>query len=103
MPLGMKVGLGPGDIVLDGTQMPPKKGHSPQFSEHVYCGQTAGWIKMPRGTKVRLGPAGHTVLDRGNQLPPTSLHPKKGNRPSRNFWLMSVVAKRLEGPSCYLV
>ena len=31
---------------------PPKKGH---FSAHVYCGQTAGWIKMPLGTEVDLG------------------------------------------------
>jgi len=88
--LGMEVGLGPGDIVLDGTQLPsPKKGaelqifgpfllwpngwlhqdatwyggriqprrlcvrwgpsspsikrgQSPQFLTHVYCGDTAG-------------------------------------------------------------
>jgi len=29
MPLGMEVGLVPGDFVLDGTQLPQKKGHSP--------------------------------------------------------------------------
>jgi len=29
---------------------------------HVYCGQTAGWIKTPLGTEVDLGP-GHFVLD----------------------------------------
>jgi len=28
----------------------------------VYCGQTAGWIKMPLGTEVGLS-AGHIVLD----------------------------------------
>jgi len=34
----------------------PKKGHSgPQFA-HVYCGQTAGWIKTPVSTEVGLGP-----------------------------------------------
>ena len=39
-PLGTEVRLGPGDIVLDGAQLPPqKKGHGPQFSAHVYCGQ----------------------------------------------------------------
>jgi len=27
----------------------------PQFSAHVYCGQTAGWIEMPLGTDVGLG------------------------------------------------
>ena len=38
------IGLSPGHIVLDGDQL-PQKGHSPQFSAHVCCGQTAGWIK----------------------------------------------------------
>jgi len=33
-----------------------------QFLAHVYCGQTAGWIKTPLGTEVDLGP-GHSVLD----------------------------------------
>ena len=103
MPLGMDVGLSPGNFVLDGDPVPlPKKGaeppifgacllwpndwmdqddtwhgsrpqprwlcfrrgHSPlpkkgmepppQFSVHFYCGQTAGCIKMPLGTEVGL-------------------------------------------------
>jgi len=59
----MQVGLGPGYIVLDGDPAPPSpKGHSPQFSADVCCGQTAGWIKMPPGTEVGLGP-GDIVLD----------------------------------------
>jgi len=77
MPLGVEVGLRPGHIVLDGEPAPKKKEHSPQFSAHVYCGQTAGWIKMPLGTEVGLGPS-HIVLDRdpcppkneGAQQPP---------------------------------
>jgi len=40
----------------------PKRGRSPQFSAHVYCGQTAGRIKMPLGTKVGLSPS-DSVLD----------------------------------------
>jgi len=53
MPLGIEVGLGPGDFVLDGDPAPPqKRGQSPQFSAHVYCGETAGWIKMPLGMEV---------------------------------------------------
>jgi len=28
----------------------------------VYCGQTVGWIKVPLGMEVGLGP-GHAVLD----------------------------------------
>jgi len=27
------------DIMLDGAQLLPPKGHAPQFSAHVYCGQ----------------------------------------------------------------
>jgi len=79
----MEVGLGPGHIVLDGDPAPlPQRRHSPQFSAHVYCGQTAGWIKMPLGTEVGLGPGG--VLDAASC-------PQKGARP--NFRPMSVVAK----------
>ena len=68
MPLGVEVGLGPGDFVLDGDPAPPprKKGTAFPilFVAHVYFGQTAGWIKMPLGTEVYLG-SGHIVLDRG--------------------------------------
>jgi len=116
MPLGMEVGLGPGDFVIERDPAParqqgtaptqflahvyrgkngcvyqdttwyggrpqsrrhcvrwgpsspsakgahPLKGHSPQFSADVRCGQRAGWTKMPLGTEVDLGP-GHAVLD----------------------------------------
>ena len=44
-----------------GPSSPPPKGHSPQFSAHFYCGQMAGWIKMPLGAKVGPGP-GHIEL-----------------------------------------
>ena len=49
MPHDMEVGLGPCDFVLDGNPAPSeKKGTDPtHFLAHVYCGQTAGWIKMP--------------------------------------------------------
>ena len=51
-----------------GTQLPlPKRGRATQFSAHIYCGQMAGWIKMPRSVEVGLGP-GHIMLD-GTQLP----------------------------------
>ena len=64
MKLGKMVGLGPRHTVLDGDAAPPPKGGTAasHFSAHVYCGQTAGWIKMPRDTKVGLGP-GDIVLD----------------------------------------
>jgi len=88
MKLGTEVVLGPGHTVLDGD--PPQRGHSslPHFLAHVYCGQTARWIKMPLGMEVGLGP-GHIVLD-GDSAPPPK---KKGTAP--NYWPMSVVAKRL--------
>jgi len=87
MPLDVDVGLGPGHIVLDGdlfslpktTAEPP-----PQFLAHVCCGQTAGWIKMPLGTKVGLEAA---LSYLGTQLPL-----QKGAPP--NFWHMSIVDKR---------
>ena len=58
MPHDMEVGLGPGDFVFDGDPgLPRKKAQPPtQFLAHVYCGQTVGWIKMPLGTEVNLGP-----------------------------------------------
>jgi len=34
----------------------------------VYCGQTVGWIRMPLGIEVDLGP-GHLALD-GDPDPP---------------------------------
>ena len=50
VPLGTELGLGPGDFVLDGDPAPlPKKGHNPQFLDHVCYGKTAGWVKMPLG------------------------------------------------------
>jgi len=46
MKLGMQIGLGPGHIVLDGDQLPPKGAQqpSPVFSAHVYCGQTVAHL-----------------------------------------------------------
>jgi len=75
----------------------PQKGHSPpQFSAHVCCGQMAGWIKMPLGMKVGLGP-GDIVLD-GHPAPPPK---KRGAAPS--FQPVSIVAKRLDRSICHSV
>ena len=46
---------------------PKGGGDHPKFSAHVYCGQTAGCIKMPLGTDVGLSP-GDFVLD-GDPVP----------------------------------
>jgi len=58
---------GPSSTVPKKEVEPP-----PQFSAHVYCGQTAAWIKMALGMEVGLGP-GHIVLD-GDPAPV----PKRG-------------------------
>ena len=91
MPLGMEVGLSPGDFVLDGDPASrPLKGNSPQFSANVPCGQTTGWTEMALGMEVGLGPA--TLCSMGTQLPPEQrAHPLP---PS--FWPMFIVAKRLD-------
>jgi len=45
IPLGMKVGLGPGPIVLDGDLVPlPKRGTAPPIFGHVYCDQTVAHV-----------------------------------------------------------
>ena len=57
MALGMMVGFGPVHIVLDGAQLSSltQGAEPPKFSAHLYCGQTAGCIKMPLSTDVGLG------------------------------------------------
>ena len=80
MALAMEMGLGPGHIVIDGDPAPlPKRGQSPKCSAHVYCGQTAGWIKMALAMEVSLSP-GDFVLD-GDSSPPQ----KGGGAPSPIF------------------
>jgi len=53
----------------------------------VYCGQTIGWIKVPLGVEVGLGP-GHIALD-GDPAPASQ---KGGTAP--DYWPMSIVAKQ---------
>jgi len=67
------------------------KGHIPPFQilAHVCCGQTAGWIKMPLGTAVGLGPD-DIVLDGDPAVP-------KMGHSTPTFWPMSVVAKQQVG------
>jgi len=81
-----------------GTQLQQKKGTVPaQFLAHVYRGQTqtAGWIKMPLGMEVNLGP-GDVVLDGA------AAFRLKGAQP-QSFRFMSIVAKRLDGRRRHLV
>jgi len=88
MPLGMEVGLGPGDFVLDEDPAPPKKAQPhPIFGPcllwpNCWMDQDATWYggrPRPRRRCVRRG----------------SSSPKKGTAPS--FRPMSIVTKRLDG------
>ena len=60
-----------------GPSSPSPKGHSPQFSAHICCGQMAAWIKMSLGMEQGLG-QGDFVLD-GDHAPP----PQKGAEPPK--------------------
>ena len=76
----------------------PKRGQSPpQFSAHVCCDQTAGWIKLVLGIVVGLSP-GDFVLDRD-----PALTPKRGRSPLPNFRPISIVAKRLNASQCHSI
>ena len=81
MSLGMKLGLGQGDVVLDGDHAPPphKGAEPPKFSAYVYCGQMAGWMKLVLGMQVGFNP-GDFVLD-GDPAPPSP----KGGPSTPNF------------------
>ena len=51
--------MGIGDPATPRTEGTPT---ATQFLSHVYCGQTAVWMKTPLGTEVDLSPD-HIVLD----------------------------------------
>ena len=75
MPLGMELGLSPGDFVLDGDPLYlHKKGQSP-LPNFWPTSVVAGCIKMPLAMEVGLS-LGDFVLD-GDPVPP----PKKGAKP----------------------
>ena len=61
MALGMEVGLGPGDFLMDGDPATPRKKRTPT---HPIFGPCLLWPNgwTPLGTEVDLGP-GHFVLD----------------------------------------
>jgi len=99
MPLGMEVGLSPGDFIRWGPScLSPKGGRKtpPIFGPCLlrpngYMYQDTTWYggrPQPRRHCVRWGPMQLSL-------------PYKGTAP--NFRRMSVVAKRLDGSRCHLV
>ena len=68
---------------------------APYSLAHVYCRQSAGWIKVPFGVEVHLG-SDHIVLD-GNPAPII-----RGTAAPK-FRPVSIVAKCRHGSKCHLV
>jgi len=83
--------------VLDCDSAPsPKRAHTLIFGPCLYCGQTAGRIKMPLGTEIDLRP-GDIVLDANAVSPP----PQKRGPPIlspcllwSNGWMHQVLVRR---------
>jgi len=91
MPLGTDVGLSLGDCVRWEPSPLSQKGRSPtQFSAHVYCGQTAAWIKMPLGTEVDLG-----LRDIVFDVDPAT--PRKKGTPTPSEYLAHVYCGQMAG------
>ena len=94
MSLGMEVGLGPGDFLLDKDPAPfPKQGAElPKFPPCLswpnrWMDQDGSW-PQPRRLYVRWGP---------------SPSQKRGRSPLPNFRPIYIVAKRLDASRCHLV
>ena len=86
-----------------GTQLPlPSKGHSPQFSAHICCGQMVGCIEMPLGTKVGHGP-GHIVLQKRNTPQfPTHVYCGQTVAHLSYCWaLVSNMSRKFIRPTCF--
>ena len=79
-----------------GTYLPLKTAQPHPLFDHVYCGQTAGKIKIPDDMEVGIS-AGHIVLD-GDPAPSPL---EKRAQPS--IFGTSIVAKRLYESRCHLV
>ena len=96
-PLGMEIGLGPGDFVLDGHPAPlSKRGGSPSLIFRPCPLWPNGWMDQNNGVEIGLGPD-HIVLD-GDPAP----LPKKGAEPLPNRPI-SIVATRLDASRYQLV
>jgi len=98
MPLGVEVGLDPGNIVLDGDTAPlSQKGAQPPPIFGPCLLWPNGWINQDvTWYRGRPGPRPHCAEWR-----PSSPPPKKGT--AANFRPMSIEAKWLDRSRCNLV
>ena len=93
MSLGMELGLGPGDFVLDGDPaLLLKMGQSPrhQFSAHFYCGQMAGCIKMPLGMDIGLSPGDFVLYEDPVPSPKWGVAPQIFRTWHSRYWFVQV-------------
>jgi len=72
----------------------PLKGHSPQFSVNVRCGQTDG-LRCHLVWREAL--AQETLCSMGIGDPATPEKKHTAHPPAPNFWPMSIMTKRLDG------
>jgi len=93
MSLGMELGLGPGDFVLDGTTLPPpqKRGGAPQIFGPCLL-RPNGWMDEA-GTCHGGRPQLKRLCVRWGPRSP----PQKGGGAPTNFRPMFIAAKRLDG------
>ena len=77
---GIEIGLSPGDFVLDEVpnRLPEKGMEPPKFPAHIYCDQTAAWIKIALCMEVGLSPDDFVL--HGDPAPS-----QKGAEPSPQF------------------
>jgi len=87
MALGVEVGLGPHCVRWTPISHPPKGGTTSNFRLISIVGQAAGWIKMPLGMEVGLGP--------GDLLDGDPAFPLNGPQPP-------VCGPRLSWPNCWM-
>ena len=100
MSIGIDLGLGPGDFVLDGDAVlfPLPQKAAPNFRPMFIVAKCLqGWMKLVLGMEVGLS-SGDFVLD-ANPAPSR----KGGGAPLPNFRPISIVAKRLDASTCHLV
>ena len=64
----------------DPAPIPQEGAHQPQFSAHVCCGQTAGWIKMPLSTDHIVLYGDPATPKTGHSSPQFSAHVRCGQR-----------------------
>jgi len=93
-----------GHYVLDGDPAlpPPKGGGAPQFSAHICCSQTAGWLTMPLGIEVGLSPC-NFVFDGDPALPSLKMWAEPPSQFSAHFFCSQTAAIPLHASRCLLV